>query len=420
MATVRWRGDAPAIKQVDTLTPANVEIGDIFTATINGKSISFTATAATVANVTAGLADAINDNDDSIPEFSEVTATDDTTLVTVTADGAGKPFTMTASATDGGGTDTQTLSQATSTSATGPNHWSEADNWDGGSVPVNSDDVYIDQGSSDILYGLDQSAVTLTSLSITQNYTGKIGLPEVNGDDPGNVYFEYRDTYLKIKSTTVTIGSGDGNGSGRIKLDGSTAQTTLNVLNSGQAAEAGIPSILWKGTHASNVANIMRGSVGAAFFSGETATVATLRVGYVENPAGDSRVVCGAGVTLTNVDQSGGTLKIDSATTTFDQTDGQSTILSGAHAELNIDGGSCFYRSTGTITTARVGGGAELDFGRDMRSRTVTNCELHARGTMLDPFKTATFTNGIDVTRSNLGDVTLDLGTHLTVTRSAI
>jgi hypothetical protein len=100
--------------------------------------------------------------------------------------------------------------------------------------------------------------------------------------------------------------------------------------------------------------------------------------------------------------------------------DGELTVISGEHAEIEIDGGTCYYRSTGTLTDVRVGGGGTLDFTRDNRGRTVTNCELHARGTIRDPFKTVAWTGGVDLTRASLAEVTLDLGTHLTLTPSAI
>jgi len=92
------------------LTPVTVEIGDVFTAVINGRhTVSFTATAATVANVTAGLTAAINafDYGDGMGQ-KPVTASDQTTYVKLVASDAETTFSVTASAVDGGGADTQT------------------------------------------------------------------------------------------------------------------------------------------------------------------------------------------------------------------------------------------------------------------------------------------------------------------------
>lgn len=84
------------VAQVWTSTPANVDVGDTFTLIINGTTVSFTATAATVANVTAGLSAAIN----ASAQASAVTAVDGTTLVTITSDAAGTAFTGTTGTTN--------------------------------------------------------------------------------------------------------------------------------------------------------------------------------------------------------------------------------------------------------------------------------------------------------------------------------
>ena len=93
--------------QIATFTPANVQIGDVFTVVIGGNTVSFTATAATVANVTAGLTAAINAN---TAAAALVTAVDSTTEVTVTSDSVGvnTPI-MTSSATNGTTSSTNTL-----------------------------------------------------------------------------------------------------------------------------------------------------------------------------------------------------------------------------------------------------------------------------------------------------------------------
>lgn len=99
-------GGGDAESKIATLTPANVEVGDIFTAVINGISIPFTASQATVKNVVDGLASAITNSAQGV----NVTAVNTGDIcVTVTAKVAGVNFTITASATNGGLTDDQTL-----------------------------------------------------------------------------------------------------------------------------------------------------------------------------------------------------------------------------------------------------------------------------------------------------------------------
>jgi ribosomal protein S8E len=63
-----------AVAQISTVTPGGtIEVGDIFTATINSTDINYVATGTTVANVTAGLTAAINNNP---AQSGSVSATD--------------------------------------------------------------------------------------------------------------------------------------------------------------------------------------------------------------------------------------------------------------------------------------------------------------------------------------------------------
>jgi hypothetical protein len=96
-----WRGDAPAVAQQTRITPSGVEIGDVFTLTINGKSISVTATSATAASVCSLLAAAIATAAGSIQEFGEFTVTNAGSSLLLTASTAGVPFVITGSTTNG-------------------------------------------------------------------------------------------------------------------------------------------------------------------------------------------------------------------------------------------------------------------------------------------------------------------------------
>jgi hypothetical protein len=111
------------VAEVYTATPATVQIGDVFTLTIvdeygRAGSVSFTAAAATVANVTAGLTAAWNASTNAA--VATVTAADDTTHVTLTGDVTGFEFTLTGSTTDGGGANTQTLILVNTIQGSGP------------------------------------------------------------------------------------------------------------------------------------------------------------------------------------------------------------------------------------------------------------------------------------------------------------
>lgn len=390
MATVRWTPQASAVAQESRATPANVEIGDVFTLKIGGVTIAtFTAAAATVANVTAGLAAAWATS--THPWATAITASDQTTYLKLLANQAGIPFTVTSTTTDGGGANTQTLSITTPTAASGPNDWSTASNWSGGSVPVNSDTVIIENSNVPILWGLDQSAVTLAELRVMQSYTGYIGLPEekfATTVDPDtwlvtstSVKPEYRDCYLKIGATLLNIGQNNGvnnpGGSSRLKINLGSAQYTGRVYNSGTASFDNKQPILLLGTHASNALYVYGGIVGVANSLGsEVSTIATL------NQSGGD-VTFGKGVTWTDVYKANGKLQVNSPSSSGNiyNSNGDTTVWATSskianifnyagstsiNGSLTVDaanvyGGTIYYNTTGTLTAAKIDSGGELN-----------------------------------------------------------
>lgn len=422
MATLRWKGGAAPVSQVTAYVFGGTwETSDIVTCTIGSKTFSVVGNSTTISTVVDAVVTAWNAlSSTNYPEFAEITASRSSNSLVLTADTAGVPFTCTVATTEtgGGAADAQTIDSVTSSTGTdstacqGPNFWSVAANWDGGTVPVNSDTVYIENSDVDIKYGLAQSAVTLTALHVLASYTGSIGLPERNTSGTAN-YAEYRSTYLAISATTVNIGDGDGQGSGRIKLNVGTAQCTLNVRNTSQGAESNLEALLWKGTHASNEVNITKGSVGIAVYGGETATVSTLRVGYRDSQSSDSKVRCGSGVTHTTLSMSGGEVILGAGLTTITKTAGDLTVKSGNVTTWTDDGGDSAYLGTGTVTTLNLSN-AKMDFGQDMRTRTVTNCNLYQGAEVHDPFGTVTFTNPFRVVRASLEDVKVNVGMNRT------
>lgn len=404
MANVRWEGKAQAIAQVDTVTIALTWAqNDTITLTINTKSIVVTiGTLTSTAQVATTLKEAwegetLTDTSASvspsggksdISEHNEITATVSGSVVSFTHDTAGVPYTMTVTeATAGDGTATE----ATATSATGPNFWSNADNWDTGSVPVSTDDVYFDNSAVSVLYGLDQSAVTLTSLTIARSYTGEIGLPKQNAAG----YVEYRDDYLQISATTITIGRGDGTGSPRMKIDCGSVATTVNVESTGTSIETGIEALLWKGTNVANVIDVQDGDVGIAIHGGEAANLATLRCNTGNIRCGDGVVFAGGAT----VDNEAATLALFSDVTTINTFSGQTTVGGTADVTtLTINGGTVFYDSNGTVTTLTVGGtgiNSVLDCSRDNRAMTVTNGTIELNGDIIDPQRRVTYSNNL-------------------------
>jgi len=256
----------------------------------------------------------------------------------------------------------------------------------------------------------------LTLLTIRKSYTGRIGLPEHNGE-----YYEYRPIYFEVGATTATVGAGEGPGSPRIKLNTGSVQTALQVLDSGRAEGDGEHAVEWIGTHASNVVRINKGDLGIGTISAAAATVATLEIGFVDSVDTDSNVEIGSGATLTTINKSGGVLVSDSGLTTITQTAGESQ-LTGTVTTINALGGDVYYVGTGTITKINAASNeaepVTISFNRDTRARTVTDIDIYAGASILDHRATVTFTNAPAIVFAGFEGVTLELGTGITFTRT--
>lgn len=417
MATKYWIGNAAPVAQVDYVTPANVEIGDVFTLGIDAHSVSFTATAATVADVTAGLVALWNAS--LSPLLSQITAADETTHIKLTADTAGIPFTTTASVENtSGGTDDQTLTVSTEVESFSPNDWSDGDNWSDGSAPTGGDTVVFENGSVPVYWGLDQSAITLAALYIRASYTGSIGLPatqpNLSGGGFAGSYREYREQYLKVSATSLIIGEGSGNGSGLLKINTGSAQTAIKVYKTGTQYDSTLPSFMWKGTHASNIVDIVSGSFGAAVFTGETATIAAL---YTRSST--ASVALGPGVTWTAIAQNGGTVRAESNGTSWTQESGTGYLTRAATLGTLVCNGTFYDQSTGTLTAGTVQGSGTLDL-TGCPGKTISALDLYAGATLNDPDGKATLSAGIDLNRCTINDVTLNLPSNKRITLGSV
>lgn len=481
-----WRGTAKGVVEEWRATPVNVEIGDVFVLSINSQSISFTATVATVVNVTAGLKTVWNAtaHPNAAPaEHQEITATDKTAYLELLHDTAGVPFEVYGAVTTGGANESQrvqiitgtpttgnfTLSYAGQTTgniawnasaatvdaalealsnidagdvtctggplpgtpidveftgllaatnvvamtaadvslddgavpivtaititqaaaATGPYHASNATNWSVGVVPVGGTHSLIFEDSSrSMLYDIDTLSGTFDSAIFRASYRGYIGLPPINA----NGYAEYRRQYFAADLASIDIGEGEGSGSSRIKIDTGATVTAIRVWStSTTAADAGVPMLLWKGTHVSNTMSVNKGNVGIGFFGGETAKLLTLDIGHDGVKASDAFVIFQpTDGTLPTVTQKGGTFVTHTTMTTFTQTGGVSELMSAvAVTTLNVWGNrtvgdltesdltTCYIKTSGTITTLNVGG-ALVSCERDARAHSIATTNAHA------------------------------------------
>lgn len=448
MANKYWQGGAAAIAQVRRWTLAGTwEATDIVRFQVGNRIYDVTAGSTVIDTVLATLMAAWNDLDATLfPEFAEMTASVDTAndYFILTADTPGNPFTVTLHPLESDGStdgDAQTINGsnvATSgtavTANSSPNSAAAATNWSGGTAPADGDTLIFSDNAVDLTDDLDLSAINVNVI-VEQSYRGKIGRPLNN---PAG-YLEYRPTYLKIgtddsPAQAVTIGQGPGIGSGRIKIDAGASTTTFVVHNTGQPIEQGIPPVLLKGTDAANTLTVNKGSVGVAVLpydeatgAEETATIATLNVGYVTNPAGDAVVQCGPGVTLTTINQSGGKLEIETAVTTITKTAGELQLLGNSVTvgTLNERGGATYVIGTTTITTANISNAGILDYSRDSRGKVITNA-VNCYGRQFrfrDPFRVVSSTSGgnviIDLEQTD-ATANCELGSHIKLTRALL
>lgn len=405
-----FRGDAQPIAQVMTFTVGGTSTtADTITITINRKEITYTVEGSeNTTQMAEGLLALLQAS--TLAEFLEIEWTSDADVITATGRTAGIPFTATAS--DSGGD--ATLTAANVTAATGPYFWSNADNWSNGTVPIANETVFIDVSGTivpKIYYGIDQNTLNLAALTINN---AEIGLPDDNG-----AYSEYRDKFLRIQTANLTLG---GTGQGLIRLDmvnGTTSgATAVQITSTPTSRVADKPAVQIKNTHANSTLNIIKGSVGLGANLGETATFLTVRVGYVNSVQGDVYLYTGSGTTIGTLNQAGGTLSLGAGVTTLTISGGKTTFLSGNVTTITGYSGQVFYLSQGTITTVSADNTFSIDFTKDLRPKTVTNCTLFKGSSLKDSFKVVTFTNPILISGCSLTDVTLDLGTHFSVQRS--
>ena len=428
MATYVFSGGATPIAQVDTLTVGGtVEAGDKFKMTIGGKTLSVSATAATTTQTATDIATAWNAS--TIPEFAEITAAAVGSTVTLTADTAGKPFTVTVTTTESDDTaaDLQTFVRAATTANSGPNTLiagnlvNTATGAVAAALPIAGDTLIFENLATDLLYNLDAlAAVTLAAVEVRASYTGNIGLPRHTG-----AYDEYRPEYFQVGSTLLKVGHGEGSGSARIKIDNLAVAATVSVRHTATSTENGVPAFLWKGTNVANTMQVARGSVGVAIFAGETAQLADLNIGYRDSRESDAQVTCGAGVTFpaaSTIDKSGGILNVASSIITILQTAGE-TVIAGDSLNITtatVQGGDLKYASNGTITNLNVGGEgitAQVIFsGDDLRARTVTNCNCYGSDfAIIDEYRTVAWTNGVRLNRTGTGSNRLRLGENISL-----
>jgi len=365
MATKRWLGAATAVYDLWTVSLSGTVTSQTYTMTVNGKTITYVAGGGdTSTTILAGLV--TNWNASLAAEFAELTAGNATSSTfTLTSDVAGIPHTISVS-TSG----SATFSIANTTPGTGPNDFTNAQNWSGGVAPANSDTLVFDNGSVDCKYNLSTSLTGIT-LQVKPGFTGGIGNPLINSDS-SPTYAEYRTAYLTLAGGTAEI-----NGPSMIRCNLAFGANTavVRVLGTGQRPDKNVPVVLITGGDGSSTLSMLKGDAATAFYAGTTATFVTITTDYTANAPADVTLYCGSGTTLTTVTKNGGVATINSNVTTLTQktAGGTLTVQDGTVGTLNVQGGTVYYNSSGTLTTGNVSNTGVLDFNHDTRAVTVTN-----------------------------------------------
>lgn len=406
MATIYWTGNAHSVKQINTITVAGTwAAADTVTLTINGKDLVVTcgSTTTTTATVAAAIKEAwasatrldgsssssnatSNFGGQEFGEFREVTATVSGSVVTLTANTAGKPFTLSVAETAAG-----SATLATAQANTGKWNWDNGDNWSGGSVPTNDDVVVFKDSDVSCRYGLPNASLEVT-IEQWMSYTGEVGLPAINVDDPSYSYYEYRQRYVRLDDagtgTNIAhrFGLGkDGNGCRLFNLKHSTVKCSPVVYNTA----APLPSRT--GTKALNICctantstlNILGGSVDFSSQDSGTSAFVTLK-----HSGGDSRGVTAIYTTAGAVEVSGGTCLIGGSGAINEvKVSGGALRLenqTGTISSLVGLGGTIDYCSAATITAMTLSGGA-FDARSGSGTFTVTSAALYAGSKYIDP-----------------------------------
>ena len=422
MTTTYWAPNQAAVAQVETYTfTAPNSVGNTYSATINGKTVTYRSISGdTAALVATGLYNLLNVSSGIAPELTEITFSNPSDgVMTATAKVAGTPF---ANISGGGSTGLvlstgnglgngisteHTTANASPSDVNDPQNWLRVIGSAPGvrALPQNGDDVVVANSSVPMLWNLDQlAAVQFNTYTRWQSYEGYIGLPENN---PGG-YTEWRATYFKFSGPTgsvpagglaMTLGHGTaGTGPTRERYDLGSSLFTLTALAAGQPSDEYGIRIL--GLHTQNAITTTGGvSLGIAMLPGEVTNLASC------TSDGGSTIGIGPGVTWSAVATLaiyGGTALMMAAPATINANNGSTIELAKnglTWAALTAQNGctiNCLCG--GTITTLTLSTGSTLDKSSDARALTITNSTIDGDTCVInDPLNAITFTNATSV-----------------------
>ena len=385
------------VNEIQVVTIPKRASGGTFTLGFGAESqpgIPANATAAQVQAALESLATPVpgdfivtgNDGGPWVVEFTGTYANSDVALMTGDASTLTSPNTQAV---------TITLHQA----STGPYHLSNVYNWSLGALPVDGDTIVFKDFASHVRFDLDAlTQVTPAAVESWASMTGEFGLADINTNGGG--YREFRSKKIELGRAAdgitmeIFIGYGEGSGSALMRFHFNDCPYNLHCRLTGQTNGGDKPPLVITGGHANATANIARGRVGFAPDAADTAALGTLRMSSVDDPQTDAFVVAGPDTSVGIITKHAGTLELNSGpSTSFEQTAGTTTFQgTAAITSPIIRGGDFIYNSSGTLNgTALVAGDGQLDFGQDIRPKTVANpIDVYGDAAdVLDPYKVA-------------------------------
>lgn len=428
MTTTLWAPNQAAISQVETYTFSIPNgAGNTYVATINGKSVTYTANTTdglTAAAAATGLYNLLNTSTSIAPELTEITfANPSSGVVTATARVPGIPFAnVTIGGVAGQGLVLSTgggLSNGISTAHTTPNaspsDVNDPQNWlrvvgaspGVRSLPQNGDDVVVANTDVPLLWNLDLlRSVQFNTYNRWQSFEGTVGLPENNP----NGYVEWRATYFKFSGPQGSVpagglkmvlgySTGSGGGPSRERYDVGSQPVTLVILAAGSAADE--YGVRFLGIHTNNSITVLGGvSVGIAMLPGEQANLNSATVD------GGGTLATGPGVTWTTSTSSvasalttfGGSVTLNSAPATITGANGTAFTVATdgvTWANWSLQGGCAMtWLAGGTVTSLTMSQGCNLDKSQDARALTIVNHTIDGDTCFFnDPLNAISFTN---------------------------
>lgn len=417
--TAVWSPNQSPVAQVETYTfSAPNSIGNWYSATANGKTVTYSSVSGdTAALAAAGLLAAIQAS--TIPELAEVTfANPSTAVLTATAAVPGTPFANVPGTAAGlvlttGNGLANGIATAHTQANQSPSDVNDAQNWlrytapapGVRQLPQNGDDGVVANTAIPMLWNLDQlAAVQFNTYTRWQSFTGTIGLPEFN---PGG-YTEWRATYFRFSGPTGSVPAGglqmvlgfgaSGSGPSRERYNVGSTKVTLTCLAAGSPADD--YGIRFLGVHTGNTFTALGGvTLGIAMLPGEVATLSSSTLD------GGAALGIGPGVTWTagsTLTTFGGLVTLCSAPATVVGNSGTQFVFPTdllTWAAITVQGGCTLtWLAGGTITTYTATTGCSLDKSQDTRTLTITNSVLDGDScVIIDPLNAIVFTNATTV-----------------------